>query len=176
MLFRIVRGDSLRIPRKHPAPPDRMEVYRNPHQPTPGLILRDFGLLLLRIAVAFSLLAWHGWDLSLGAWKHVWNKQAWEFADTLQAHGFPAPSVVGTVIAVLLVFCSLFLFFGLLTRISAAIILSGMLVTGFLYTDYSAVIELATLYSAILLVLCISGAGRFSMDALLSGRKRQRRG
>lgn len=150
-----------------------MEVYRNPHLPTPGLILRDFGLLLLRIAVAFSLLAWHGWDLSLGAWKHVWNKQAWDFADTLQSHGFPAPSAVGVVVAVVLVFCCLFLFFGLLTRLSAALVLVGMLVTGFLYTSYREVIEPATLYSAILLVLCISGAGRFSMDTLLSGRKRR---
>src|SRR5690606_9891146 len=68
------------------------------------------------------------------------------------------------------VFCSIFLIFGIATRISAIPLIVTMLIAAFLVhgNDDFAVQEFAILYLIIYVVIAIVGAGKYSVDNWLS--------
>lgn len=145
-----------------------MEYYRNPHAATPGLLVRDAGLLLLRLAAASSLILWHGMTEGQGAWDHVWKKTPWIFRDSMDGLGFPfaTPVSIAAVCAGLL--GSLFIAIGLLSRVSAIVLLVCAVTGALLYVNYPAQSEALGLYAVIYLVIALCGPGRFSLDGILT--------
>lgn len=148
-----------------------MDFHRNPHAPPPGLLIRDAGSLILRWCAGLSLIVFHAWDEVMAGWKHLWEKTAWPYAGEIAERGFPLPEVVAIASAVAAMLGSLFLVSGLLCRISALVLLLCTLVAIFLYGRIPDTGEKLMLYAGIYFVLVLSGPGRFSLDALLSGRR-----
>ena len=152
-----------------------MDYSRTPHAPPPGLLLRDVGLLILRWCAGLALLFFHAWEQGVLGWKHVWQKEPWAFAVEMADRGFPLPEVVAAVVVVAAALGSVFLLTGLLCRVSAAVLLVCSLCALFLYDKVPDTAEKLILYSGIYLVLVLCGPGRFSMDALFTGRRAARR-
>jgi uncharacterized membrane protein YphA (DoxX/SURF4 family) len=148
-----------------------MDHYRNPHVPPPGLLIRDVGLLILRWCAGLALILFHAWDEVIAGWKHVWEKTAWPYAVEIAERGFPLPEAVAFASAVAALLGSMFLVSGLLCRISALILLLSTTVAIFLYGRVPDLGEKLVLYAGIYLVILICGPGRFSLDAILSGRR-----
>ena len=152
-----------------------MDYYRPHTAPPAGLLLRDTGLLLLRLAAGFSLLLFHAWNEGLLGWKHVWEKTPWPFAAEIAERGFPFPEAVSIIAIVAATLGSFFLITGLLCRVSAALLAVCTLCGLFLYVGIAEVAEKLVLYAVIYLVLVICGPGLFSLDSLLGGRRNARR-
>ncbi len=148
-----------------------MEYYRNPNAATPGLIVRDVGLLLLRIGAGLTLGLSHAWQHLILGWNHIWKKEAWSLVDLLQEWGLPAPMVLASIASVIFALCSLGLVLGVLTRLSALLLLVCA-VTGLAFTLFSPSAEMLWLYATIYAVLFICGPGCFSIDFLLNRRKK----
>lgn len=119
----------------------------------------DYGLLILRVAVGFSMLLLHGRGKML------------DFSAT--AAKFPAlfglPGNVNLGLAVFAeVVCSALLIAGLFTRF-AALMLAGTMGTAFFIVHKSALVgeqsgELAMVYLVAYVTLLFTGAGKFSVD------------
>lgn len=152
-----------------------MDYHRNPHAPPPGLLIRDAGLVILRWCAGLGLIIFHAWDEGVLGWKHVWQKEPWAYAAEIAERGFPLPEVVAAATVVAAALGSLFLLTGLLCRISAMVLLACTLCAGFLYGRIPEMGEKILLYAAIYSVLVLCGPGRFSLDALLTGRRAARR-
>lgn len=114
-------------------------------------------LLLLRVAVGIFMLT-HG----IGKFSKLFGDDPIKFAD---------PIGVGVTASLALavfaeVFCSLFLIFGIATRLSAIPLLITMLVAIFIVhgADDFGKKELPLLYSVVYSVILIAGAGKYSVD------------
>lgn len=130
-------------------------------------MLSSLGILVLRVAVGAMMLAGHGWAKLIG------------FTDKLAL--FPDPLGLGPGFSLTLavfaeVVCSLCLIFGFLTRFAAVPLLVTMGVAAFVVHDGDpwSQKELALLYAVPFLTLILTGGGDFSLDAMLSSRRRKR--
>lgn len=120
-------------------------------------------LLLLRVAIG-GLMLMHG----LGKLTMLLGNDPILFADPLGI-GLTTSLVLAVFAEVL---CSVFLIFGIATRISAIPLIVTMLIAAFLVhgNDDFAVQELAIVYLVIYVVIAIVGAGKYSVDNWL-GKK-----
>ncbi|OYW74742.1 MAG: DoxX family protein [Verrucomicrobia bacterium 12-59-8] len=119
----------------------------------------DYGLLILRVALGFSMLLLHGRGKMLN------------FSATLEK--FPAlfglPANVNLGLAVFAeVVCSALLIAGLFTRF-AALVLAATMGSAFFFVHKSALVgehngELAMIYLIAYVTLLFTGAGKFSVD------------
>ena len=119
----------------------------------------DYGLLILRVALGFSMLLLHGRGKMLN------------FSATLEK--FPAlfglPANVNLGLAIIAeVVCSTLLIAGLFTRF-AALILAATMGSAFFFVHKSALVgehsgELAMVYLIAYVTLLFTGAGKYSVD------------
>jgi putative oxidoreductase len=124
----------------------------------------DIGLLILRLTVPAMMLFGHGLSKLTG------------FAEKM--NDFPDPLGVGSTMSLALAvfgefFASIFLALGLFTRAMAVPFLITMLVAALVIhaSDPWQRKEFALLYAIPALVLIFTGAGRFSLDALIFEKK-----
>lgn len=123
--------------------------------------LQSLGLLFLRVSVGLIMLISHGWGKLMG------------FA--ANSSGFPDPLGVGNSTSMAMaigaeVFCSIALVLGLATRLAAIPLIITMLVAAFIVhaDDPWQKKEFALMYLFPYVTLLIAGAGKFSLDAMLS--------
>lgn len=129
----------------------------------------DFGLLLLRMMVGLALALAHGRG------KFPPSER---FIQGAAKMGFPLPELFAWAAASGEFLGGLFLAIGLMTRPSAFLILATMGTAFFLVhgSDPFGDKEKAFLYGAAALLFLFSGAGRYSLDALINrGRTRRPR-
>ena len=117
-------------------------------------------LLLLRISVGIFMLS-HG----LGKFSKLFGDEPIMFADPIGV-GVTASLALAVFAEVL---CSIFLIFGIATRIAATPLLVTMLVATFIVhgNDGFEKQELPLLYGIIYLIIAITGAGKISIDNLI---------
>ena len=133
----------------------------------------SFGLLLLRIIPFAMLIAFHGWGKLTGAYGYLVEGNDWKFIESVQKLGFPYPEYFAIAAASAETLFSILVIFGLLTRLSAAVIAFNFMVAVYdhMITDFK--IESAALYLAPALALLFLGAGRYSLDALIRRRRNE---
>lgn len=119
----------------------------------------DYGLLILRVALGFSMLLLHGRGKMLN------------FSTTVEKFpalfGLPANVNLGLAIFAEVV-CSALLIAGLFTRF-AALVLAATMGSAFFFVHKSALVgeqsgELAMVYLVAYVALLFTGAGKFSVD------------
>lgn len=105
---------------------------------------------------------------------HGWAKLS-SFTDLSVT--FPDPLGVSSTFSLVLILfaevgCSLFLIFGLMTRLATLPLMFGMLMAFFVIhaNDPFAVRELALLYLGIFIVLLWTGGGKYSVDEMIRQR------
>jgi len=126
--------------------------------------------LVLRLA-AGVVLAYHGW-LKL--------QEVSGFAGYVEFLGIPAPDLMAYVVTYLEFLGGIALIAGLVTRYVAALFVIEMIFTislvkfdvGLIASEGGVGTELDILILAIALGLVLTGAGRWSLDALFAGRSR----
>ena len=124
--------------------------------------LTDIALLILRFTVGFLMLYGHGWRKLL----KLFGEDPIKFADPFGV-GMTA-SLALTVIAE--VFCSFLLIIGLGTRLATIPLIIMMLTIIFVvhWGDPFSKTEFALLYMVPYVCILLMGAGRISIDSLLS--------
>lgn len=122
--------------------------------------LSSLGILILRLFTGGCMLFAHGW----GKLTKFWELSG-KFADPIGLGS--APSLALAVFAE--VFCAIAIMLGLFTRAAAIPLLITMLVAAFVVHDADPFQkkEFALLYAAPFLMLILTGAGSFSVDAKL---------
>lgn len=127
--------------------------------------LTDVGLLLLRVFVGFTMLFSHGW----GKMLKLFGDEPIQFADTFGIG--PAATLFLVVFAE--VVCSFLIAVGLLTRAAAIPLIITMLVAVFIihWGDPFGKKEFGLLYLLPYILLLLSGAGRYSLDAIFGKKK-----
>lgn len=117
----------------------------------------DFVLLLLRLVVGGFMLT-HG----IGKFEKLFSGEPITFPNLI---GVGATASLALVVFSE-VFCSLFLIFGIATRLSSIPLIITMLVAAFIAhaADGFGKQELPLLYTVIYIVLVISGSGRIAFD------------
>lgn len=118
-------------------------------------------LFLLRGTIGAFMLT-HG----IGKFSKLFGAEPLEFADPIGVG--VAASLALTVFAE--VFCSMFLIFGIATRLSAIPLLITMLVAVFIVhgADGFGKKELPLIYSLVYFTIFIAGAGKYSLDNFIS--------
>lgn len=119
----------------------------------------DGAVLFLRLFVGAMMLT-HGWA-KLSSF-------------TALSITFPDPLGVSSTVSLILILCaevgcSLFLIFGLMTRLATLPLMFGMLMAFFVIhgNDPFAIRELALLYLGIYVVLLWTGGGKYALDELI---------
>ncbi|MBS1489167.1 MAG: DoxX family protein [Bacteroidetes bacterium] len=122
----------------------------------------SFVLLLLRLTVGFFMIANHG----AGKFSKLLSDEPIQFADPIGV-GVTASFYLAVFAEVI---CSILLILGLATRLAVFPLLITMLVVVFIIhgSDGLGRQELPFIYSAIYFSILISGAGKYSIDNLIS--------
>ncbi len=131
----------------------------------PDDIRADLGLLLLRLCSGGFMLIAHGLPKLAG-----WAERSQKFFDPFGLG--PAPSLALAIFAE--VGCSLAIMAGLFTRLATVPLLVTMFVAAFMANagEPWREQELAMTFAAMFATLLLTGAGRFSADALLRRGRR----
>jgi len=143
-------------------------MYKNLFNPGSLSNYSDLTLLLMRIGVGALMLS-HG----TGKFLKLFGDEPIKFSDPLGVGA--TASLAMAVFAE--VFCSIFLILGFATRLSVVPLLITMLVAVLLIHTHDPFPkkELPLLYIIIYLAIGIFGAGKFSVDNLISGKLSQRK-
>src|SRR5688572_18676469 len=125
----------------------------------------DLGLLLLRIFFGSALALAHGLKKLPPSDRFV--------AGVVEM-GFPAPIVFAWLSTIAEFFCAMLLVIGLATRPAAVFVALNMAVAAFIRQagDPFGEIELALAYLAVAVAFVLTGAGRYSVDALIARPRR----
>ena len=130
----------------------------------------DWGLLILRLALA-ALLVWnHGWDKFTGAIGYLFGGNEWGFTSFIASIGIPLPEFFAVCAALAESVGCLMVAAGLFTRYAAALVATTMSVAVYYHVSTATQIELAAIYFLMALFFVFAGAGRFSVDELLRNR------
>lgn len=129
-------------------------------------VAASLGLLAFRVAVGLMMAIGHGWGKLVG-----FRELSAKFPDPLGIGS--TLSLAGTTGAEF--FCALLVALGLGTRFATLPVAFTMGVAAFLHhaADPWRRKELAILFLASFLVLAFTGAGRYSLDAFLGGKRRR---
>lgn len=119
----------------------------------------DFGVLVLRISAAGTMLWQHGWPKLMH-----FSEKVDHFSDPIGV----GPTLSLVLILIAEVLCSAAVLLGLWTRLTTLPLVIGMAVAAFFAhgDDPFAKKELALCYMAAFLALFFTGSGRFSLDRL----------
>lgn len=150
-----------------------MEYHSDsPSSPT-WAISNDLGLLILRLGVGVPMLYFQGWHQSFRAWAFVWEKKSWSLVEQFNELGFAMPGFFATTVTLLCVVLSFAVIFAVYTRISAFLL--ALLITFLLVVtvEISGSLNAQTLllYAGMSFTLIFTGAGRISLDYLLTRKK-----
>lgn len=135
-------------------------MIKNIFNPGNYSINLNLALLILRIAAGAFMLT-HG----IGKFFMLFGSEAIQFPDP-----FGVGAVASLSLAVFSeVLCSIFLIFGIATRLSAIPLIITMLVAAFIVhaEDGFGKQELPLLYAVVYIVLAIAGSGKISVDKLI---------
>ena len=124
----------------------------------------NFALFILRVGISLLMLT--------HAYPKVLNLFGDEPVKFISLFGMSAAVTISLVLFAELV-CSVLVFIGMFTRLAVIPLMTTMLVAVFHFhlDDLFAVKEKAILYLLVYTALLLTGAGKFSVDYLLSGRK-----
>lgn len=125
----------------------------------------DFGLLIFRVVIGFSMIYGHG----LGKLTRLFGPEEIQFADPFGL----GPAVSLGLVVFAEVICALLIMAGLLTR-AASIPLIITMATAFFTAhldDEFGQQEKAILYGVAFITLLLTGPGRFSLDTYLHKHK-----
>jgi putative oxidoreductase len=135
----------------------------------------NIGLLALRLGFASLLIGFHGWTRLGRAIGYVAYGQPWTFVDVVERLGFPMPSVFAVLSASAESVGALLVAAGLFTRWASAVIAINMAVALFNEASKGDPLELPAFYLVGALTIAVLGPGRWSLDGLRTGGRRDRR-
>ena len=129
-----------------------------------------WGHFILRASIGVMIFYIHGLHKLEGGVAYLQHGTPWTLAKEVAEMHFPAPVASAFAATALQFLCSPLVALGFFTRLNAAL-LTGTLSVAILQNLLAGRDpQLAILYVLVLLSLVFLGGGRFSLDALVSGR------
>ena len=146
-----------------------------------GLPLVHVSMLLLRFVSGAALIFYQGWLQVQQGWGYLWKDGSWELVNhfTEKGHGVPVAVLFSILVAIFYFFSPVLLMLGFLTRLSALIILIGLIVTmnlglqGIISTSLHS--QTMALYLLISLFFVLNGGGMLALDRVFDRRRGKRR-
>lgn len=137
----------------------------------------DFGLLLLRFVSVLAFAYYQLIDQLVGARGFVWDRTEWDLYERLSDLELPFPGILATLYIAVLAIGLMAVFVGFFARINALVIfvLAGVALVAPLELSSRLNPQTLVVYLAIFLALAIGGAGKFSLDYFLAGRKARKK-
>ncbi|GEP46213.1 DoxX family membrane protein [Brevifollis gellanilyticus] len=124
-------------------------------------------IAILRIGTGALLLTQHAWLAAIGAYKFLWEEQAWDWVTAFSDAGLPYPQFTAPAAAIILAAVAVSFTVGFLTRLFA-IVFMPVLALFLVYAQKvgAAQVETAWLYLFISFTLLLFGSGAISLDKL----------
>lgn len=148
-----------------------MEYHSAPATPSPTeTILKELGLLILRLTAGLPLLYFQAWHQSFRAWDFIWNKKSWSLVDQFSELDFAFTGVFATLLILLCIILPLGVIFGLYTRFSTILLLVLSTFMLIVPVEVSGSLNAQTLllYAGLCFGLTLTGGGIISLDFLFS--------
>ncbi|MFT5470559.1 MAG: putative membrane protein YphA (DoxX/SURF4 family) [Verrucomicrobiales bacterium] len=148
-----------------------------------GLPLVHFCMLILRFFSGLALITYQGWRQVQEGWAYLWHNGSWGLVDHFNTDGKSTAIAVfySVLVAVFYFFSPFLLMIGFLTRLSALIILVGLMVTLNLGLDKDGLISTSlhsqtmALYLLIGVFFVLNGGGVLAIDRLFDRRRGKKR-
>lgn len=145
------------------------------------LPLVHFSMLLLRIVSGLALIVYQGWLQVQQGWDYLWHDGKWELVQHFaeRGHGTPMAIFYSILVAIFYFFSPVLLTLGFLTRLSALVILIGLIVTlnlgiqGAISTSLHS--QTVALYLLICLFFILNGGGVLALDRFFDRRRGKER-
>ncbi len=139
----------------------------------------NIGLLFLRFATVCTLV-YYELAIHLGkAWNNVWQDEVqWGLVDQFTDLNLPLPSPLAVTVILAAFLTAIGLLLGFLCRVNSLILIGifGFLLLYQVKTSDNFTPEVIVVYLIIMATLFIVGAGRFSMDHILTSQRIRRKG
>ena len=144
-----------------------------PEKPLPS----DFGLFIVRFISSGAFVCYQLMEqLRLGS-LFIWEKADWELINEIATRGLPMPAAIGVTLVLLLTTALIGITVGIFPRINTAILfgLTTFTLFGPLHLSPSLKPQSLVLYLTLFLTLVCGGAGRVSLDYLLTRKKTEKK-
>lgn len=148
-----------------------------------GLPLVHLSMFLLRFCAGLALVIYQGWRQVQQMWAYLWQGGQWNLVDHFNTDGKSTAIALlySILVAVFYFFSPVLLMLGFLTRLSALLILIGLLMTLNLNLHFDNLISTSlhsqtmALYLLICLFFVLNGGGMIAVDRLFDRRRGKKR-
>tara|TARA_R110002096_G_scaffold40688_25_gene110415 strand:- start:2642 stop:3106 length:465 start_codon:yes stop_codon:yes gene_type:complete len=134
----------------------------------------DFGLFIVRFISVSAFVYYQLLDQLNLVRLFVWEKAEWPLIDQIRDISLPMPELIATTLILALAISLFGISLGIFTRINSLIlfILTAFILLAPLDLSPTLTRQALVLYLALFLALACGGAGRVSLDYLMTGKKR----
>jgi len=147
-----------------------MNLLRRSLDTDPTSPIATWGHLILRASIGAMIFYIHGLHKLEGGLAYLQHGTPWTLLKEVTEMHVPAPVASAFAATALQFLCSPLLALGLFTRLNAALLTATLSVAILQNVLAGRDPQLAILYVLVLVSLVFLGGGRFSLDALVSGR------
>ena len=134
----------------------------------------DFGLFIVRFISVSAFVYYQLLDQLNLVRLFVWEKAEWPLIDQIRDMNLPMPELIAPTLIIVLAISLFGISLGIFTRINSLIlfILTAFILLAPLDLSPTLTRQALVLYLALFLALACGGAGRVSLDYLMTGKKR----
>ncbi|NNE90317.1 MAG: DoxX family membrane protein [Verrucomicrobiales bacterium] len=158
-----------------------MSVLSQPDTASPSAFKQlspsDLWIFLIRFFTGYPMIHYQAWKHARTGWDYMWQKTNWTVHDQMVNLGASSPGPMAVLLIFFLLTSSFGIVIGFLTRINSILLLVCLGVVLIAPVELSTTLTSQTLllYLGLCLTLIVAGGGFFSLDTLLTSRRRKRK-
>lgn len=140
-------------------------------EPNSAPALSQAGALVIRVATGLFIAGFQGWPKMVEGIAHIQHGTQWRLAEGVETLGIPFPIFWAFAATITYLIGGLAVAAGFLTRFAALDVLGTLLVAVYANFQLGRDNQMAMLYALLFAGLALYGGGRYSVDAVLFGRR-----
>lgn len=150
-----------------------MSFYLMPEEGRKAPPFADLALLVIRLLTVAAFFYYQLVGQIHSGFHHLWNRREWDLADQFQERGLPQAGLLAVLAVLAAAAAALGIAFGFLTRLNGFLLmaLAGWALFSTIPLSPALNPQATVLYLGVFAGFACGGAGRFSLDYLLAGRR-----